>query len=62
MAKIKDTCKRDISFEEVAIEDGKLVDALGDIVEQIKAKLPEGVIYFDLKATMAIPSSVENEE
>lgn len=62
MAKITDTLKRVIKFEDVTINDGQLTDETGSIVEQITGKLPKGVTYFDVQVTAAILTNVEDGE
>lgn len=62
MAKVKDTLKRKIKFENVEIVNGKLMDENGDVIKQIQEKLPEGAVEFELQVNVAIPQIVVSED
>lgn len=62
MAKVKDTLKRNIKFESVELINDKLMDDNGDVVGQIKEKLPEGAVEFELQVNVAIPQIVVSED
>ena len=58
MVKVTDTLKRVMKFKNVEINNGRLNDG-DDVVEQILENLPDGVTYFDVQITTAIPSDEE---
>lgn len=62
MAKAKDTLKRNIKFESVELINDKLMDDNGDVVRQIREKLPEGAVKFEVQVNVAIPQIVVSED
>lgn len=62
MAKVKDTLKRNIKFENVKFINDRLMDDNGDVIEQIGEKLPEGTTDFELQINVALPQTVINSD
>lgn len=50
--KITDTCKRTIKFQDVYLEDGKLIDEEGNVLSQIVDNLPKDTECFDIQVTV----------
>lgn len=62
MIKVKDTLKRNIKFESVELINDKLMDENGDVLAQIREKLPGGATEFTLSIDVAIPQVVVNKD
>ncbi len=62
MAKVKDTLKRNIKFENVKFINDRLMDDNGDVIKQIGEKLPEGTTDFELQINVALPQTVINSD
>ncbi len=60
--KVIDTCKRTLKFDDVMLEDNKLIDSTGNILTQISENMPHEVKYFTVQITAIMPSPINNNE
>ncbi len=47
--------KRNITIDGVTVEDGQLVDEMGNIAEAVADALPDGATTFTIKITIDLP-------
>lgn len=62
MAKIKDTLKRDISFDIVQIENNNIICEDGSLVEILKELLPEHYDHFTVKVSVSLDEIEDKAE
>lgn len=59
MAKVKDTLKRDISFDEVTIVNGVLQCEEGNLIDTLNDYLPDNYDSFSVKIAVSLETSEE---
>lgn len=53
--------KKTITFKDVYIENGVLMDENGSVGDQLKPELPDGVEYFTFKLSFELPDEADDE-
>lgn len=53
--------KKTITFKDVYIENGVLMDENGSVGDQLKPELPEGVEYFTFKLSFELPDEDDDD-